>query len=148
MTDKFKFPKLICSTIAAVGILFFTVVGIQTTWTEYVVKDYDKHLTEQVFVDAAVHQNANLVFYKKGCPYCENSKQAIIGVTEKSTYPTFYIDVESEDGQVLVKKYQVEKAATIVKIREGQSETFIYAVKDDKGQISANTETIEEALHD
>ncbi|WP_449453570.1 thioredoxin [Streptococcus suis] len=148
MTVKLEFPKLILVTIVAFVILFFTVVGVQTVWTEYIVKDYDKQLTEQVYVDAAVNQNVNLVFYKKGCPYCENGKIAVIDAAEKSHYPTFYIDVESADGQVLVKKYQVEKAATLITLREGKSQLYHYAAKDKNGQIIANQETIKEILND
>lgn len=146
MTVKFEFPKLILVAIVAFVILFFTVVGVQTVWTEYIVKDYDKQLTEQVYVDAVVNQNANLVFYKKGCPYCEKGKIAVIDAAEKSPYPTFYIDVESEDGQVLVKKYQVKHAASIIKIRNGKSTLYQYAIKKKPGQIEANQVTIKEAV--
>lgn len=146
MTVKLEFPKLILVTIVAFVILFFTVVGVQTVWTEYIVKDYDKQLTEQVYVDAAVNQNANLIFYKKGCPYCEKGKIAVIDAAEKSSYPTFYINVESEDGQVLVKKYQVDHAASIIKIRDGKSTLYQYAIKKKLGQIEANQVTIKEAM--
>ncbi|EGS28022.1 hypothetical protein [Streptococcus agalactiae] len=146
MTAKLEFPKLILATIAAFVILFFTVVGLQTTWFDYVARDYDKHLTEQVYVDAVVNQNANLVFYKKGCPYCEKGKIAVIDAAEKSPYPTFYIDVESEDGQVLVKKYQVKHAASIIKIRNGKSTLYQYAIEKKPGQIEANQVTIKEAV--
>lgn len=98
MIDKFEWVKLIFATIAVVAILCFTVIGVQTIWTEDVVKDYNRHLTEQVYVDAAVNQNVNLVFYKRGCPYCEVGKKAVINAAGKNQFPTFYIDVESEDG--------------------------------------------------
>lgn len=148
MDDRFKIPKLVLGTLVAVGMLFFAVFGVQTFWTEHVTKDYDKHLTEQVYVDVAVNQNANLVFYKTGCPYCEKGKKAVIEATEKSSYPTFYIDVESEAGQALVKKYHVEKAATLITIREGESKLYLYAIKDKKGKIIADEKSIKEALHD
>ncbi|CQR25162.1 glutaredoxin-like protein [Streptococcus varani] len=148
MDDRFKMPKLVLGTLVVVGMLFFAVFGVQPLWTEYVTKDYDKHLTEQVYVDVAVNQNANLVFYKTGCPYCEKGKKAVIEVVEKSLYPTFYIDVETEDGQDLVKKYQIDKAATLITIREGESKLYLYATKDKKGKIIADEESIKEALHD
>ena len=148
MDDRFKMPKLVLGTLVAVGILFFAVFGVQTFWTEHVTKDYDKHLTEQVYVDVVVIQNTNLVFYKTGCPYCEKGKKAVIEAAEKSSYPTFYIDVETEDGQNLVKKYQVEKAATLITIREGESKLHLYATKDKKGKIIADEKNIKEALHD
>ena len=40
-------------------------------------KDYDRHLTEQVYVDAVINQNANLVFYRHGCPYCQAGKKPL-----------------------------------------------------------------------
>ncbi|WP_449457105.1 thioredoxin [Streptococcus suis] len=148
MDDRFKMLKLVLGTLVVVGMLFFAVFGVQTFWTEHVTKDYDKHLTEKVYVDVVVNKNANLVFYKTGCPYCEKGKKAVIEAAEKSSYPTFYIDVETEDGQNLVKKYQVEKAATLITIREGESKLYLYAAKDKKGKIIADEESIKEALYD
>lgn len=148
MTDRFEFSKLFLGTLAAVVVILFTVIGIQTTWSTYVVKDYNKHLTVQVYVDAAVNQNVNLVFYRNGCPYCKAGKKAVIAVTEKSSYPTFYVDVESKDGQLLVEKYHVDKAATLVTIRDGKSKLYHYATKDKDGQIVADLSSIKEALND
>lgn len=148
MIDKFEWVKLIFATIAVVAILCFTVIGVQTIWTEDVVKDYNRHLTEQVYVDAAVNQNVNLVFYKRGCPYCEVGKKAVINAARKNQFPTFYIDVESEDGQDLVKKYQVEKAATIVQIRGGRSKRVTYAVKDRYGHYQPKRQVIKEVFND
>ncbi|MFD3059865.1 thioredoxin [Streptococcus agalactiae] len=148
MANRFEWAKMIFGTIAAVSLLFFTVIGVQTVWTRYFVKGYDRHLTEQVYVDAVINQNANLVFYRHGCPYCEKGKRAVIEATEKSAYPTFYIDVESADGQVLVKKYQVEKAATLVTIRDGKFKLFLYATKDKAGKIRSDKKAIKEALND
>lgn len=147
MANRVDWARIIVP-ITIVGIIFFTVLGLQTIWTEYVTKDYDKHLTEQVYVDAVVNQNANLVFYKTGCPYCEKAKQDVISAAEKSSYPTFYINVQSEAGQLLVKKYQVEKAATLITIREGESKLYLYAIKDKKGKIIADEKNIKEALND
>ena len=134
---------MIFGTIAAVSLLFFTVIGVQTVWTRYVVKDYDRHLTEQVYVDAVINQNANLVFYRHGCPYCQAGKKAVITTAESSAYPTFYINVESEEGQVLVKKYQVEEAATLVSIRDGQAKIIPYATKK-KGEIKVQPSALQE----
>ena len=148
MTDRFELPKLFLGVLAAITVLFFSVVGIQTTWSNYVVKDYNKQLTGQVYVDAAVNQNVNLVFYRNGCPYCKAGKKAVITSAEKRSYPTFYIDVESKDGQILVEKYHVDKAATLVTIRDGKFELFLYATKDKAGKIRADKKAIKEALND
>lgn len=143
MANRFEWAKMIFGTIEAVSLLFFTVIGVQTVWTRYVVKDYDRHLTEQVYVDAVINQNANLVFYRHGCPYCQAGKKAVITTAERSAYPTFYINVESEEGQVLVKKYQVEKAATLVSIRDGQAKIIPYATKK-KGEIKVQPSALQE----
>jgi len=143
VANRFEWVKMIFGTIAAVSLLFFTVIGVQTVWTRYVVKDYDRHLTEQVYVDAVINQNANLVFYRHGCPYCQAGKKAVITTAERSAYPTFYINVESEEGQVLVKKYQVEKAATLVSIRDGQAKIIPYATKK-KGEIKVQPSALQE----
>lgn len=89
MTGKFSLLRLICGMLLAFGILVFVVIGMQDTWRDYVAKDYDKHLTEQVYVEAVVNQNANLVFYRTGCPYCEAGKTAVVVAAQKSAYPTF-----------------------------------------------------------
>lgn len=146
MVDRFKWIKMIVGTVGVISILFFTVIGVQTIWTDYVVKDYDKHLTEQVYVDATVDQNVNLVFYRKDCPYCKVGKKAVINAAEKNSYPTFYIDVESETGQGLVKQYHIEKAATLLTLRDGKSDIYHYAAKDKQGKITADEKSIKEAL--
>lgn len=148
MYVRFEWFKLVCGTIAVIGVFVFAVIGVQTFWTDYVAIDYDRHLTEQVYVDAAVNQDVNLVFYKKGCPYCEAGKKAVILEAEKSASPTFYIDVESEAGQVLVKKYQIQKAATLVTLRDGKPQLYLYATKDRKGNIKADKTAIKEVLND
>lgn len=147
MTGRFELLKLFWGTLAVTGIIFFTVVGIQTTWDDYAV-NYNKHLTEQVYVDAAVNQNVNLVFYRNGCPYCKAGKKDVINAAEKSSYPTFYIDVASKDGQILGKKYQVAKAATLITLRRGKKQIYLYAMKDNQGRFIADKETIREALND
>ncbi|HGD0525573.1 TPA: thioredoxin [Streptococcus agalactiae] len=146
MVDRFKWIKMIAGTVGVISILFFTVIGVQTIWTDYVVKDYNKHLTEQVYVDATVDQNVNLVFYRKACPYCTVGKKAVINAAEKNSYPTFYIDVESETGQKLVKQYHIEKAATLLTLRDGKSDIYHYAAKDKQGKITADEKSIKEAL--
>lgn len=148
MVDRFKWIKMIVGTAGVISILFFTVIGVQTIWTDYVVKDYDKHLTEQVYVDATVDQNVNLIFYRKACPYCTVGKKAVINAAEKNSYSTFYIDVESETGQKLVKQYHIEKAATLLTLRDGKSDIYHYAAKDKQGKITADEKSIKEALDD
>lgn len=141
-----KTIKLSFEIVLFIMLLSFAAIGIMTVWQENVLKDYDSHLTQKEYTAAVVEQNANLVFYKSGCPYCQAGKQAVISAAEKSAYPTFYINVKSEEGQVLVKKYQVKKAATIVTLRDGKQQLSLYATKDSNGKIKADEPAIKEAL--
>lgn len=139
--------KKIIALITSAIILLLTVVGVSFVFQKHAL-DYDRHLTADVYVDTAINQNVNLVFYKTGCPYCQAGKKAVVTTAKESAYPTFYIDVDSDKGQQLVKQYQVEKAATIITLRAGESQHYLYAKKTQKGKIIANTKTIEEAFND
>lgn len=48
----------------------------------------------------------------------------------------------------MVEKYQVEKAATIVKIRNGKIKKYLYASRDSEEKIVADEKAIQEALND
>ena len=135
-------------TLGTLVILFFTGVGVGTVWNKFIVKDYDSHLTEKVYVDTLVNKNVNLVFYRLGCSFCKAGKREVVSIAEESPYPTFYIDVESKDGQFLVQTYQVGKAATIIQIRDGLAKEFSYAGKTPTGAIEVRTSQIKEALDD
>lgn len=141
-----KAIKLGFGIVLFIMLLSFAAIGVKTVWQDVFFKDYDSHLTQNEYVAAVVDQNVNLVFYKSGCPYCQAGKQAVISAAEKSAYPTFYINVESEKGQALVKKYQVKKAATIVKLRDGKQQLSLYATKGSKGEIKADEPAIKEAM--
>ncbi|MDU6443436.1 thioredoxin family protein [Streptococcus sp.] len=139
--------KKIIALITSAIILLLTVVGVSFVFQKHAL-DYDRHLTADVYVDTAINQNVNLVFYKTGCPYCQAGKKAVVTTAKESAYPTFYIDVESDKGQQLVKQYQVEKAATIITLRNGESQLYLYARKTQAGKITANTKNIKEAFND
>jgi len=144
-----KFLKVVDLMISTI-ILIVTVAGVVFLFKNHAL-DYDRHLTADVYVDTAIDQNVNLVFYKMGCPYCQAGKQAVVTAAKESAYPTFYIDVDSDKGQQLVKQYQVEKAATIITLRDGESQHYLYTKKTQKGKITkitANTKNIEEAFND
>ena len=113
-----KAIKLGFGIVLFIMLLSFAAIGVKTVWQDVFFKDYDSHLTQNEYAAAVVDQNVNLVFYKSGCPYCQAGKQAVISAAEKSAYPTFYINVESEKGLALVNKYKLKKAATIVKLRD------------------------------
>lgn len=141
-----KILKIVDLMISLI-ILIVTVAGVVFVFQNRAL-DYDRHLTADVYVDTAINQNVNLVFYKTGCPYCQAGKQAVVTAAKENAYPTFYIDVESDKGQQLVKQYQVEKAATIITLRDGESQLYLYAKKTQAGKITANTKNIKEAFND
>ncbi|MDO4667038.1 MAG: thioredoxin domain-containing protein [Streptococcus sp.] len=142
-----KIIKFGFGIVLFIMILSFAVIGVKTVWQESILKDYDSHLTQKEYTEV-IDKNVNLVFYKPGCAYCHAGKKAVISAAEKSIYTTFFINVESVEGQVLVKKYQVKKAATIITLRDGKSKLYLYAAKDQKGKIKADEKAIKEALND
>ena len=107
--------------------------------------DYDIRFTEHAYVAITEDQNVNLVFYRQNCPYCQAGKNAVMTAAKQSAYPTFFIDVESEEGQVLVKKYSVKKAATIIQLRDGKAQSFFYGTVRD-GRKTADHRQIETAF--
>lgn len=141
--------KIIAPIISAISAIILVVAGVSFIFQKYAqFDDYDRHLTADVYVDTAINQNVNLVFYKTGCPYCKAGKKSVVTAAKENAYPTFYIDVESAKGQQLVKQYQVEKAATIITLRDGELQLYLYAKKTQAGKITANTKNIEEAFND
>ncbi|MCO7179469.1 MULTISPECIES: conjugal transfer protein TraF [Streptococcus] len=126
----------------ALGILAPIKIGY-----DYYVKDYHSELTAKVYNDT-VNENVNIVFYKKGCPYCEAGISKVNSEAKQSDVTTFYVDVESEDGNTLVDYFNIEKAASIVKIRDGKSTLNYYAYDDKNGDIAVNNEYIEEVFAD
>ena len=127
-------------------------LGIGVGFTISILKELafgdNNELTADVYVDTVINQNVNLVFYKTGCPYCRAGKKAVVTAAKESSYPTFYVDVDSDKGQQLVKQYQVEKAATIITVRDGESHFYVYAKKTSDGDIKKNQKNIKEAFHD
>lgn len=143
-----KTVKMMIGTLMIVVVLTLAMLGGVGIWEEHIVKDYDSYLTEKVYSDLVLSKNANLVFYKLGCPYCQVGKQAVVTAAEDSLYPTFFVDVETAEGQALVQFYQVEKAASIIQIRDGQGKLFIYAKDGKDDEIEVDESAIKEALND
>ncbi|NJJ27008.1 thioredoxin [Streptococcus anginosus] len=111
-------------------------------------KQYDSHLTQKQYNDVVLEQNVQLVFYKKTCPYCRAGKNTVIEIANKSSYPTFYINIQTKEGEKLVHQYGIKKAATVVSIRKGSRKSYLYAKKDNKGHFIANKQEIKEAFHE
>lgn len=148
MREIFRYIKLALGVILAIFLVSLTVLGGYRVYKDHFILDYDPHLTQKEYQNIVLDQNVNLVFYKKDCPYCQVGKSVVVDASNKGSYPTFYIDTQTEEGQKLVEKYQVEKAATIIKIRKGKIKKYLYASRDSEEKIVADEKGIQEAIND
>ncbi|HEO0932153.1 TPA: thioredoxin family protein [Streptococcus agalactiae] len=148
MRELFRYVKLAVGAILVILFVSLAVLGGYRMYKDHFILDYDSHLTQKEYQDTVLDQNVNLVFYKKDCPYCQVGKSVVVDAANKGSYPTFYINTQTEEGQKLVEKYQVEKAATIVKIRKGKIKKYLYASRDSEEKIVADEKSIQEAIND
>ena len=148
MKDLFTHVKLVLGVILVILFVSLAVLGGYGVYKDHFILDYDPHLTQKEYQNTVLDQNVNLVFYKKDCPYCQVGKSVVVAAANKGSYPTFYIDTQTEEGQKLVEKYQIEKAATIIKIRKGKIKKYLYALRDSEEKIIADEKSIQEAIND
>ena len=148
MRELFSNIKLALGAILAILLVSLAVLGGYGVYKDHFILDYDSHLTQKEYQNTVLDQNVNLVFYKKDCPYCQVGKSVVVEAANKGSYPTFYIDTQTEEGQKLVEKYQVEKAATIIKIRKTKIKKYLYASRDSEEKIVADEKSIQEAIND
>ena len=148
MRELFTHIKLALGAILAILLVSLTVLGGYRVYKDHFILDYNPYLTKKEYENTVLDQNVNLVFYKKDCPYCQVGKSVVVDAANKGSYPTFYIDTQTEAGQKLVEKYQVEKAATIIKIRKGKIKKYLYASRDSEEKIVADEKGIQEAIND
>ncbi|SDB01751.1 Thioredoxin [Streptococcus henryi] len=134
--------KVILVLLIALGLLVPLKIGY-----DYYSSDYHSDLTAKVYNDT-VNENINIVFYKKGCPYCEAGMSKIKSEAKDSDVTTFYVDVDSADGQALISRFDVVKAPTIVTVRDGAITLDYYAYDDKNGDITVNEKYIEEVFAD
>ena len=134
------FKKIILVLLIALGLL----VPLKIAY-DYYSSDYHSELTAKAYNDT-VNENVNIVFYKKGCLYCEAGMSKIKSEAKDSDVTTFYVDVDSTDGQVLTSRFNVEKAPVIVKNRDGAIALDYYAYDDKNGDIAVNEKYIEEVF--
>ena len=148
MRELFRHIKLAVGAILVILFVSLSVLGGYRVYKDHFILDYDPHLTQKEYQNTVLDQNVNLVFYKKDCPYCQVGKSVVVAAANKGSYPTFYIDTQTEEGQKLVEKYQIEKAATIIKIRKGKIKKYRYASRDSEEKIVADEKAIQEAIND
>lgn len=111
-------------------------------------QNYDVQLTQEDYANVLMSKNYNIVCYKKGCPYCESSKAAILKAKKKSPMTTFFVDVDSKSGKKIVEKYSIEKAFSIIVVRDNFAKVYRYALEDANGHIGPNQAKIKEAFND
>lgn len=111
-------------------------------------QNYNYQLTQDDYLNVLMSKNYNIVCYKKGCPYCESSKTSILKAKKKSPITTFFVDVDSKSGKKIVEKYSIEKAFSIIVVRDNFAKVYQYAHKDENGHIGPNQAKIKEAFND
>lgn len=136
------FKKVILVLAIALGILVPAKIGY-----DYYSSDYHSDLTAKAYNDT-INEDVNIVFYKKGCPYCEAGMRKIKHEAKQSNVTTFFVNVDTTDGQVLTSRFDVVKAPTIVTIRDGAITLDYYAYDDKNGDITVNEKYIEEVFAD
>ncbi|MCO4640675.1 thioredoxin family protein [uncultured Streptococcus sp.] len=139
---KLNRKKVILVLAIALGILVPVKIGY-----DYYSSDYHSDLTAKAYNDT-VNEDVNIVFYKKGCPYCEAGMRKIKHEAKQSNVTTFFVNVDTTDGQALTSRFDVVKAPTIVTIRDGAITLDYYAYDDKNGDITVNEKYIEEVFAD
>ncbi|MDT2731545.1 thioredoxin family protein [Streptococcus parauberis] len=127
-----------------ISLLFFLItIGF---FIGFILKDpYGDFMNEQKFKTLNSYKDANLVFYKKACPYCKAGKSEITNQAMKSKIVTYFIDADKKEGLEIAKKYHVKYAPTMVVIRNNDYKSFLYA--HDKGKkIVVEKRKIKEAF--
>lgn len=97
--------------IVVVAITLFGLVNIKNK-----TEDDDFVPTPQIesVFDTTVTEQFGVVFYKKGCPYCEAAKSTVLELAPKANYPVYYIDTQSDMGKKLIPITKIKYASTIV----------------------------------
>lgn len=125
-----------------VVVLSFAGIGMKTVWQETIGLDYPNQLTAKSYQQLVETGNFNLVFFKRGCPMCQAGKQAVLRASQNSPYPSVMVDVETKEGQALVKQYGVTRAASLVLNREHHIQHYRYVIKRHDGKFMPNQEAL------
>lgn len=137
-----KTIKLVSLLSLIVVVLSFAGLGVKTVWKETVDLDYPNQLTAKSYQQLVETGDFNLVFFKRGCPMCQAGKQALLKASQNSFYPSVMVDVETNEGQVLVKRYGVTKTASLVLSRGHKLQHYRYVIKRHDGKFIPNQEAL------
>lgn len=143
MTFRDKF-WVVGVTILFLFLLSASLYSGVTYWQSQ--NDYDTHLTQEQLL-AIDDDNMVIVFYKRSCPYCQAGKKDVIRAGKKSALPVFYVDVETNEGKILVSRYGIKHASTLMRLREGAVTYYSYAKKINS-RIVSDRKMIDEAFGD
>lgn len=138
----FKDKKKLVILLVALGLLGSAKVGF-----DYVLNRSQNQEIHAVYNDSNLERDINIVFYKKGCPYCEAGIGTVKKEAKHSNVTTLFVDVESLDGKNLASRFDVVKAPTIVTVRNG-SITLDYYAYDKDGDVYVNKDYIKKVFKD
>ncbi|SEP72054.1 plasmid transfer operon protein [Streptococcus equinus] len=138
----FKDKKKIVVLLVALGLICSVKLG-----HDYVLHSQQSQEVYQVSTDSILQQDVNIVFYKKGCPYCEAGIGKVRREAKQSNVTTLFVDVDSSDGKKLTSRFDVVKAPTIVMVRNG-SITLDYYAYDKDGDVYVNKDYIKKVFKD
>lgn len=122
-------------------IIVLTILGIFITAVfshDYVLSRTEIHGIHTRYSDSMLESDINIVFYKNDNPYCESGLSKFKDAAKESDIPTLFIDVESQDGQKLLVRFDVVKVPTIVMVRNGAISLDYYAYNREN-EIFINT---------
>lgn len=111
-------------------------------------KEIDTIATTQ----AQIHKPGMIVFYKVNCPFCEAAHHVIESKikavdTTSGRGSIVFVNVESDLGKKLVKKYDIQYAASITILdKQGKSFNFTQASLNGKNNHVADNNSINEAF--
>lgn len=76
--------------------------------------------TEAILEDNPKEQSVIYVFYKVGCSTCQAEFSQVKAAINnyQGAYPVYWVNVQSDLGQKLVEKYNVEHASSVVVVNQ------------------------------
>lgn len=137
--------NLVIWGIAQIVSLLFCGLALWLGYSFYYGSYQNQTLNQNVYDSITQKEKYNLVFYKRGCPYCLSAEREVISESKESSIPAVFVDVQSSKGKKLIAKYHVSRPATIVTVRKDEVQRVIYANKV-KGKIKPKLGTIKQVF--